>query len=290
MRGAHLLGAALSLAAPAFPSSVHGQAPFEICRDRENRIIPGVVDNSIGYAGLADQRDGRPVIVWNARSNRHLSQAEQVLIYLHECAHHRLGHLYAPGDDPRYELEADCWAIQRMADGGMAPRRHFAALERARRSVRGDRAHLGGEAHVRSLRWCLEVRTDRKAWAAALDSLVRAAEDGFVSSRGRAIDTLAVPPIYHSRLGTPGTYDCEVVGAAIRCLVFDSRKPGPAAERYTSLVRILRGWLPPGWTSTQRTDPELGNLFLAQNGMTGTLLSLARGGARIHFLVKRSPI
>jgi hypothetical protein len=73
--------------------------------------------------------------------------------------------------------------------------RHLAALERARRTVPGDDTHLGGEAHIWSLRRCLEMRTDRKAWATALDTLVRAAEDSFVASRGRALDSLAAAPV-----------------------------------------------------------------------------------------------
>jgi len=182
---------ALPLLALLLPSAARGQMPFEACRDRDDRLIPGVVDNTTSYAGLATHRDGRPVIVWNAKANRHLSDTEQIFIYLHECAHHRLGHLYLRGDDRRYEQEADCWSIQLMVDGGMIKGRHLAALERARRTVPGDATHLGGEAHIWSLRRCLEVPTDRKAWAAALDTLLRAAEDSFVASRARALDSLA---------------------------------------------------------------------------------------------------
>jgi hypothetical protein len=264
------------------------QVPFDACRDREDRVIPGVVDDSAAYAGLATIREGKPVIVWNAAANRHLSDTEQIFVYLHECAHHRLGHLYMRGDDRRSEAEADCWAIQLMVDGGMIRGRHLARLERSRRTVPGDETHLGGEAHVWSLRRCLELRTDRKAWAAALDTLVRAAADGFVASRGRALDSLAAVPVYESQHGTPGTYDCEVIGAAVRCLVFASREPEPAAERYARLTALLREWLPLGWTSTERRDSAgSARLFLAQDGMTGTLVSLARNGARVHFLVKQ---
>jgi len=271
-------------------SRAAAQAPFEACRDRDDRIIPGVVDNTVNYAALATIRDGRAMIVWNGAANRHLTDTEQIFIYLHECAHHRLGHLYVHGDDRRLELEADCWAIQLMVDGGMIKGRHLAELERSRRTVPGDRTHLGGDAHIFSLRQCLEIRTDRGAWAAALDTLLRAAGDDFSSIRGRAIDSLAAVPVYESRYGTPGTFDCEVVGEALRCLVFASRKAGPSEERYARLVALLRRWLPPGWTSTEREDPERpGRIWLAQDAMSGTLVSLARAGARIHFLMKRAP-
>ena len=274
------------LAAPAAAQA----APFDACRDREDRIIPAVVDNTVNYAALSTIRDGSAIIVWNAAANRHLSDSEQIFIYLHECAHHRLGHLYVPGEDRRLELEADCWAIQLMVDGGMIKGRHLAELERSRRSVRGDRSHLGGEAHILSLRECMEARLSREAWAAALDTLLRSAAEDFRPSRGRAIDSLAAVPVYESLHGAPGTYDCEVVGAAVRCLVFASRDPEPAAERYDRLVRLLGRWLPPGWTWTEREDPERqGRVWLAQDARSGTLLSLARTGARVHFLMKRAP-
>jgi hypothetical protein len=85
----------------------HAQVPFEACRDRDNRPIPGVVDNAMAYAGMATVQNGHPVILWNAHSNGRLSQTEQVFIYLHECAHHSLGHLYHIAVDSRDELEAD---------------------------------------------------------------------------------------------------------------------------------------------------------------------------------------
>ena len=271
-------------------SPLPAQVPFDACRDRNDQVIAGIADNTTDHAAFATIRDGRPLIIWNANANRHLSDTEQIFIYLHECAHHRLGHLHIHGDDRRLEQEADCWAIQLMVDGGMIKGRHLASLERSRRRVEGDDTHLGGEAHVWSLRRCLEMRTDRKAWAVALDTLLSSAAGGFVSSRGRAIDSLAPLPVWESLHGPPGTFDCEVVGAAVRCLVFASREPAPAAERYARLAEILQRWLPPGWTRTERQERErLADLWLAQDAETGVLLSLSRTGARVHFLIKRGP-
>jgi hypothetical protein len=43
--------------------------------------------------------------------------------------------------------------------------------------------------------------------------------------------------------------------------------------------------------SIERTGPKAGDrTFLAQGGMTGTLLTLAVSGARVYFLVKRTPL
>src|SRR5687767_3085964 len=175
---------ALSQAPPAW-----AQVPFNACLDRQGEVIPGIPDNTIAYAGIAAEQDGRPVILWNQKENRHLSQTEQIFIYLHECAHHLLGHLYHSPYGPAVELEADCWAIQLMVDGGMIKPRHLEVLERSRRNVRADATHLGGEAHIQSLARCLEMRTDPRAWAAALDTLIRAAQDSFASSSGRVLDS-----------------------------------------------------------------------------------------------------
>jgi hypothetical protein len=267
------------------------QVPFDACRDRQDRVIQGVVDNTVPYAGVATIRDSTPVILWNHKVNRHLPRTEQIFIYLHECAHHNLGHLYRYPYDAGAELEADCWAIQLMVDGGMVRPRHLWTLEQSRRTVRGDAFHLGGEAHIQSLGRCLEVRTDQAAWTAALQSLVRAARDSFALSRGRVLDSTASGVIYESLLNTPGTFDCEVIGAAVRCMVFAARKSGPAEDRFERLVRIVRSWLPVGWSSVERVTPDgRGRTFLAQDGMTGTLLSLALSGSRVYFLVKRAPV
>lgn len=275
----------------ALSARAEGQVPFDACRDRDERPIPGVVDNTMAYAGMATVQNGHPVILWNVHTNRQLSQTEQIFIYLHECAHHTLGHLYHRTVDARHELEADCWAIQLMVDGGMIRGRHLAVLERSRRTVRGDDTHLGGEAHLRSLDECLSIRTDPKLWAAALDTLVRAAQDSFTTRRGRLLDSTGTSQVYDALLDVPGTYDCEVVGAAFRCPVFAARKRGAAEERYRRLVKILHGWLPPSWTFTERvSDDGKSRTWLAQDALTGTLLTLAFSEARVYLLVKRASV
>jgi len=280
-----LLGALCDLPATA---SAQERVPFEACHDRHGQLIPGVVDDSLGYAGLATHQDGKPVILWNATSNRHLSDTEQIYIYLHECAHHLLGHLGRPMNSPEWELEADCWAIQLMVDGGMIKGRHLYQLERSRRTVRGDRTHLGGEAHVQSLRHCLEIRTDRDAWRRDLNALLAASGDGFTGARGRVVDSLGGSPTYESRLDVPGTYDCEVVGSAIRCMVFASRESGPAVDRYRKLKDIVEEWLPAGWSKVEReTRNATSHAFLAQDTRSGTLVSIAQNGPRIHFIMKQ---
>jgi hypothetical protein len=269
-----------------------GQVPFDACRDRQDSVIHGVVDNSIAYAGVATEQNGRPVILWNKKGNDALSTTEQIFIYLHECAHHTLGHLYRYPYTPEVEQEADCWTIQLMVDGGMIKARHLELLERSSRLTRGDAFHLGGEALVQSLQRCLDIRTDPKAWALALESFVRAAQDSFATSRGRVLDSAPTDMVYESTLDAPGTYDCEIVGPAVRCLVFVAKKAGPAEKRFERLAEIVRGWLPVGWTSVKQASPDgRERTFLAQEGMTGTLVGLAMTRtSRVYLLVKRVPV
>jgi hypothetical protein len=279
----------LTLLAP--PTAV-AQVPYDACLDRNGQVIPGVVDNSMPYSGVATEQEGKPVILWNQKTNQVVSPTEQISIYLHECAHHTLGHLYRRPYTPAVELEADCWAIQLMVDGGMIKARHLAILEKSQRRMRGDAYHLGGEALLQSLQRCLDVRTDPKAWAEALKALVRAAQDSFATQRGRMLDSTSADTVYESPLDAPGTYDCEVINGAMRCIVFAAKKPGPAEDRFERLVKIVRSWLPVGWTSVKRVAPDgRERTFLAQDGMTGTLLTLLlTRTSRVYLLVKRVPV
>jgi hypothetical protein len=77
--------------ASLLPWRLNAQVPFEVCQDRQGNPIAGVVDNTTPYAGIATEQNGRPVILWNQRSNAVLSRTEQIFIYLHECAHLTLG-------------------------------------------------------------------------------------------------------------------------------------------------------------------------------------------------------
>jgi hypothetical protein len=271
------------------PPRVGGQARFEACRDRSDHPITVLVDNSIAYAGVATFRNERPVILWNARTNQHLSYAEQLFIYLHECAHHVLDHLYHGDIGLLEEQAADCWAIQLMVDGGMIRRRELIELERTRQAVRGDDTHLSGEAHVRSLEECLRRRADPKQWAAVLDSLVLSAHDGFVGRRGRLLDSTGAVPIHEALLGVPGTYDCEVVGPVLRCFFFEARRNSAAAGRYRKLSKIFKAWLPAGWSSAEQVSPSSRrqHVWLARDARTRTLLTLTLSGTRLYLLVKR---
>jgi len=271
-----------AIAALALPGVLHAQVPYDGCLDRFGRSIEGVVDNGLGWAGTATMRDGRPIILWNEKALGTASGAMRLFVYLHECAHHALGHLWKL-PSAKNEEEADCWAYQLLVDGGIARGRHVDAIEREARHTRGDDIHLGGEARVRSLRRCLRARTDREAWQSALDGLAQASLDSFAGLRGRAFpgDPIGV---YESLRDLPGTFDCEVQDAVFTCVVFAARRPADVGRRFKRLHRILEEWLPDTWTAVTRSDAAGARQeFHAEDSRSGSGLSLVASADRIAF-------
>ena len=278
----HVLRSALTLAALALPGGLGAQVPYDGCVDRFGRPIEGVVDNQLGWAGTAAMRAGRPVILWNEKWLGSASGPMRLFVYLHECAHHALGHLWKL-PSARNEEEADCWAYQLLVDGGIARGRHVAAIEREARATRGDDIHLGGEARVRSLRRCLRVGTDRAAWHASLDGLARASADSFAGLRGKAFPGDPVG-VHESLLDVPGTFDCEVRDTVFACLVFAARRPADVRRRFDQLRRILEEWLPDTWTSVTRSGADGTRRELhAEDSRSGAGFSLVAGTDRIAF-------
>jgi hypothetical protein len=278
--------ALLILLAVVLAAPVAAQLPFDGCVDREDRAVRGIVRNDIGWAGVADLVNGEPVIYWNADANEHLSRPTQIFIYLHECAHHMLGHLWKP-NALKWEMEADCWAAQLMWEGGMLRGQHIPVIERELRTTRGDEHHLGGERLMRALRECLDVKTDHDAWYAALTAFAAASRDGFAGIEGQAIPPDGRSGRFETELDLPGTYDCEITAARqVRCLVFAARDAKRTRSRYRELVKILRGWLPPTWTADEPAAASDGvaHSFVAEDGDRGTRIALvATTGNRIVF-------
>lgn len=269
------------------------QVPYSACLDRHGQVIPAVVDNDMYWAGVAKLQNGSPVILWNAKANQALPDYVQMFIYLHECAHHLLGHVHQSGDanGREREDEADCWAIQLLVDGGILKSSHIEALEQSLRSTPQDKDHRGGQELIVSLARCLEIRTDQAAWDTALTAFVAASADSFTTSRGRLIERGADAAVYESVFDAPGTYDCEVVGWAVRCMVFASRSLGPARHRYDELVKIFRAWLSTGWTSRDDDRPPdgLARRFMAQETESGALITLMlTTNARLYLIVTRA--
>jgi hypothetical protein len=285
------VGFASAVLALLVPCAASAQVPYSACLDREQHPIPGIVDNTLPYAAEATVQDGRRVILWNQHRFGGFSSTMRLFVYLHECAHHNLNHLYK-GESRSIENQADCWAYQLLVDGGMLDGHHLAELTSELRRTTGDAVHLGGAELLASLADCLELRTRAAAWDSALSVITAAAPTGFRDLQGPRIPDTPTEA-YETSLGTPGTYDCEILRPpALRCVIFVSRKQKAAERRYETIVRIIGAWLSPDWMATEPAHPPAGlaRAYEAQNDQTGALLVLGlTPEARVYFLVKPAP-
>ena len=288
------IAAVVLLALAGRSARASAQAPYDACVDRRGTPIASRTENGMEAAGTATIEDGKPIILWNRKLMDDAPEAEKAFIYLHECAHHNLRHVWGP-NRPGTELEADCWAIQLLVDGGTMGQVALDTLLASRARVAADIAHLGGDAHTWSLQRCLSLRTDREEWARALPLFREAARDGFSRIRGAELDPPSAtgPAVWESRLDLPGTYDCEVIGVQrVRCLIFISRKQRPAESRYERMTRLLDELLPADWPREENPSrvASLVRAFHARDPAAGTIVSLLLGrDAKVYFVVT-SPV
>jgi hypothetical protein len=267
------------------------QVPFDACVDRQFRPIPGRVDNKIPGAAMASRENGQRVILWNQSNMANTTSTSKLFVYLHECAHHSLNHL-TKGESRTIEDQADCWAYQLLVDGGMINGSHREELDRELKHWPGDIAHLGGEPLVRWLNECVALRTRQSAWHSTLTVLTAAARTNFDSLQGDPIAD-APPETFETTLGTPGTFDCELIKPrALRCMVFAARKQGSAEKRFETLAEIFDKWLPVGWSSTQpeKAGGDLVRKYIAQDGDTGMVIILGlTSTSRVYFMLRPPP-
>ena len=265
------------------------QVPFDACFDRADHRVPGMVRNDLGYGALATIEDGHPVIYWNQLSVDGMSHAFQVYLYMHECAHVRLRHIYHR-ESAVSEQQANCWALQLLFDGGMLDGKAMGDLESDLLRMRGDATHDPGEVVLRRAAECRDARTDAHLWAPVLDSLSAAAADSFQAIRGDRIREITSRVVFEATLGAPGVFDCDIdVSAAYRCPLFASRTQKAAESAYRKTAKIFTKWLPDGWTEAERDGAAEGierELDL-QDGRTGTTFTLAlTTGSRVWFVAR----
>lgn len=243
---------ALLLLVCCLPVPLAAQLPADDCVDRSGRPVRGIVRNDMPWAGAATELNGESVIYWNQGRNGRATLPARLFIYMHECAHHVLGHVWK-GPAQEWEAEADCWAVQTLLEQGRLRRRHLGQLEgQLRRSRAGVTRFSGGPR--RSLGDCIDVKTDRVAWARALDALAAASADSFTSIMGQAVPRPSSRTgIHESGTDLPGTYDCEVTSVRdVRCTVFTGQSARSVIRRHRALDEIVRRWLPPAWTAEDR--------------------------------------
>ena len=96
-------------------TGANAQVPFNACLDRQDQPIQAVVDNDLPYAGVATITvDGAPVIFYNKQALSRTSPQARRFVYLHECGHHALRHVWKDPSRLR-EMEALFGASRRAA-------------------------------------------------------------------------------------------------------------------------------------------------------------------------------
>lgn len=266
------------LAAQSVPSA---------CTAPDGQPVETVVKNDMVWAGMATREGSRPVIYWSPHNVASASQATRIFIYLHECAHHMLGHTWQ-GESPRAEREADCWAMTLMVESGMAKERHIQLIAHELKRRQGDDMHLGGDALIRSLKQCLRARTDPDVWAAALDTLLHASADSFRSIQGKPYPRPDVDHhTYQSTLDVASTFDCTIGPLRImQCLAFAAKDDKRVRKRFDQLESAIRRWIPPAWATREDVgaDGQVVRALHAADPATGAGLALLEtSGRRIVF-------
>jgi hypothetical protein len=125
------------------------------CRDFRRRPVRILAVKSLGDAGRAEFIGGGPVIKFDPDLMVGLPPPLREFFMLHECAHHALGHLFAP--TLQSEKEADCWA---MKEG--VRRRHFQVADVPTwspwfQASRGTMMHLPGPERLAFLANCVDA-------------------------------------------------------------------------------------------------------------------------------------
>lgn len=134
-----------ALAIAASSAAAQTRVTFEGCRDFRGRAVASVLDNSINdIADALVAPNGLPIIRYNTRVLSTVTGPTRLFFYVHECAHHYLGHA-TQRPSLANERAADRWAVQTL-------RRKLnmscAALRAIQRDIagrgRGDWTHLPG--------------------------------------------------------------------------------------------------------------------------------------------------
>ncbi len=259
------------------------QVPFKACLDRHDQPIEAVVDNDLPYAGVATiTADGVPVIFYNKQALSRTSPQARHFVYLHECGHHALRHVWKDPSRLR-EMEADCWAVQQMVEQGLIKKRKVDELQ----------AEIGMSRGLGTLKGCVDVKTDQDLWRRSLDLLTLAGAHKFDAIRGDPIVEAQERGFFESTLDLPGIFNCELTPEeSFSCEIFNGRDKKAALKHYDKVLPIIQSWLTDDWLTFERVRARPTELrrFVAQDIQSGSLITLVATSAYdIRFRYQPTP-
>ena len=143
----------LSLAAPRAAAEslelepVIGGAPMR-CHDYRGVVVRTLKTTQLGDVGRASIIARMPIIFLDRDRLGTLPGKMQIFFFMHECAHHVLGHVIRPTLES--EREADCWSANYGRWAGLFSRRDVEAFGPHLANSHGSRfGHLPGpERHA----------------------------------------------------------------------------------------------------------------------------------------------
>jgi len=136
-------------------SDAHAQVTFDGCNDFRGISVASIRSNvdNVAIASLAP--NGRPIIRWNPYVLSSFHPITRLFWYMHECAHHALGHTIGSAHPFVREKQADCWAIRTMFRRGMLDRRALRIIQIDLSNLPGDGwIYLPGPLRSISLEGC----------------------------------------------------------------------------------------------------------------------------------------
>jgi len=156
-----VLALTLTLLAPSAPNAEAAGAGFRVgglpmsCTDFRGRSVLALQVSDLGDVGRAWVVNTVPYILMDPEVMRTLPNALQIFFYIHECAHHALGHWYNPSANS--ENDADCWAIVYGRDHGIFQRQTVVDFEPWLAKSRGSAfGHLPGRERIRHMLDCFD--------------------------------------------------------------------------------------------------------------------------------------
>lgn len=127
------------------------------CRDIRGRPVRTYRVLNLGDVGRAGVVNRVPIIAIDPNIMALLPDKMQLFFYLHECAHHVLGHWMA--FSPDHENDADCWAIRYGRDHGALSRQEVDAFGPVLSVSKGSAVgHLPGPERARRLLECYDEK------------------------------------------------------------------------------------------------------------------------------------
>lgn len=153
--GAVMLLSCLLLAGAAAAQS----PPHQGCHAHDGQWVAAIPSVAIPDIALAtiDPYSAAPLIYYNPYVIVWLPPQLREWIYAHECAHHALDHLRFGSVTALHEIEADCWATQRLTAQGVLSAGDIAVMEHAiARLLPGHWMHMPGRFRAIELQKCTQ--------------------------------------------------------------------------------------------------------------------------------------